>query len=78
MTIRKSISTHQTERFFVIIPIVNDKEDKLNEDGLFETDVYDIISTSSNWNGHSIKENALSIFTQICIETASSAKQFLA
>lgn len=54
-----------------------DKETKLNENGMFKHDVDVIISTSSIQNGQSIKENVLSIFMQTYIDTISSIRQFI-
>ena len=65
------------DKYKVALYTGNDKEVKLNEDGLFEADVDVILSTSSMQNGQSIKENVLSIFVQTCIDTTSSVKQFL-
>ena len=65
------------DKYKVALYTGDDKEVKLNEDGLFETNVDVIISTSSIQNGQSIKENILSIFVQTYIDTVSSVKQFL-
>ena len=53
------------DKYKVALYTGDDKEVKLNEDGLFETDVDVIISTSSIQNGQSIKENILSIGVSI-------------
>ena len=65
------------DRYKVALYTGDEKEVKLNKDGLFEEDVDVIISTSSIQNGQSIKENILSIFVQTYIDTISSVKQFL-
>ena len=65
------------DRYKVALYTGDNKEVKLNEDGLFEEDVDVIISTSSIQNGQSIKENIMSIFVQTYIDTVSSVKQFL-
>ncbi len=64
-------------RYKVALYTGDNKEVKLNEDGLFDEDVDVIISTSSIQNGQSIKENILSVFVQTYIDTVSSVKQFL-
>ena len=64
-------------RYKVALYTSEDKETKLNENCMFETDVDAIISTSSIQNGQSIKENVLSIFVQTYIDTTSSIRQFL-
>lgn len=64
-------------RYKVALYTSEDKETKLNENCMFETDLDVIISTSSIQNGQSIKENVLSIFVQTYIDTTSSIRQFL-
>ena len=54
----------------------DDKEVKLNEDGLYENDVDVNMSTSFIRNGQSIIENILYIFVHTYIDTTSSVKQF--
>ena len=54
----------------------DNKEVRLNDDGLLEENVDAIMSTSSIQNGQFIKENILSIFVQTYINTVSSVKQF--
>ena len=65
------------DKYKFVLYTGDEKEVKLNKDGLFEEDVDVIISTSSIQNGQSIKENILSIFVQTYIDTISSVKQFL-
>ena len=64
-------------RYKVALYTSEDKETKLNENGMFETDVDVIISTYSIQNGQSNKENVLSIFVQTYIDTTSSIRQFI-
>lgn len=53
------------DRYKVVLYTGDNKEIKLNEDGLFDENVVVIISTSSIKNGQSINENILSIFVQM-------------
>lgn len=53
------------DRYKVALYTGDNKEIKLNEDGLFDENVVVIISTSSIKNGQSINENILSIFVQM-------------
>lgn len=53
------------DRYKVALYTGDNKEIKLNEDGLFDENVVVIISTSSIKNGQSINKNILSIFVQM-------------
>lgn len=65
------------DRFKVALYKSDDKEVKLTEDGLFDTNADVVISTSSIQNGQSINENILSIYVKTYIDTLSNVKQFL-
>ena len=69
---RKILKELLEDRYKVVLYTGDTKEVMLNEDDWFEEDVDDIISTSSIQNKQSIKENILSIFVQIYIDTISS------
>ena len=64
------------DKYKVALYTGDEKEVKLNKDGLFEEDVDVIISTSSIQNGQFIKESILSIFVQTYIDTISGLSNF--